>query len=250
MNETYDRPPAQAGGIDWYLAFLLLTHHGSAEPDDTIAVRSCAAIVQAPTPDLAFSRSIDLGRRLVSETDFAEWDFVGIEDLLPRHEAPRDGVEILWSEEEMTPDEVAQLVKPGGKLAALQIEPTVNSSGWYAARIILEEVHDTGSHGPRSLVWINSYLIRADSPEAAYRRSLEIGRAEQEAGSHRCDGDTAHWEFLGLQDLLATRAAPADGAVLWYDEFRVRASQIPALTSDKAQLSAFRRSGPVLLPSY
>ena len=105
--------------------------------------------------------------------------------------------------------------------------------------MILVEVHDEGSHNMgRSLVWVNSYLVQSADAESAYKKAVEIGVGQQdEPGSHTCNGQKAHWEFRGLEELIPISDRPADNALLWCDE-SARTSEVKSLPK-KLELTVF-----------
>ena len=135
-------------------------------------------------------------------------------------EEPASGIEILWEDMELRPDEVGERIKPKGSLGVFATASNpAHGSGWYLCELVFVEVHDTGTHGDTVLVWVNSYLLEASDDESAYALAVELrSNRETESGSHRCDGDSAHWEFRGLRDLNRILEAPRDGAILWFDE--------------------------------
>jgi hypothetical protein len=125
----------------------------------------------------------------------------------------------------MRPQELADYVTTKDRLSVLSA-PGRRGCGWYVCKLVEVEVHDTGSHGDSLLVWTNSHLIRATDAESAYRIAVELGaKWAFEVGTHRCDTDNAHWEFLGLRDLIGTLGPPSDGGVLWFEESNISLEQ-------------------------
>jgi hypothetical protein len=165
---------------------------------------------------------------------------VGIEDLLLIHDTPADKSEILWVETELGAAQLERLVRSKDEMRAFR-EHEKSETGWYVAQVVLAEVHDTGAHeNDRTLVWINYYLISAEDTERAYVKALELGKSEQEAGQHRCDGDPAHWDFRGLEDLAPLDQSPSDGALLWCDPLRSSAVNSQRPLPKRDELSVFR----------
>jgi len=217
---------------NWYVASLRLHETGHLP---TGAVRRCHYLVAEADHDRAYNKALELGRGAAKQNG----TFVGVDDLILVHDPPKDGSELLWSQAELTPKELTNQVHERERLHAFKSRE-VSPSGWYLGSIVLCEVHDEGSHGERELVWINSYLIREQSTEATYSRTIQIGRAQQDSpGSHRCGGDLAHWEFKGLQDIIALCEAPADGALLWCDELAAPAPREDGVPK-KTDLTVFR----------
>ncbi len=101
--------------------------------------------------------------------------------------------------------------------------PGSSAAGWYVGSVLLREVHDEGSHGKRALVWTNFYLIQAPDPERAYLKALQIGGAhEGSPGSHTCGEEKAHWEFVGLSNLIPVAQPPGPGSLLWCERASCR----------------------------
>jgi hypothetical protein len=181
-----------------------MTHDTSG--DDTAApVRSreywCA--VFAPDKNAAYLKSLNLGTTILSAEFGGHWSVDGVSELQALLEEPASGVEILWEEAELRPDEVGARIKSKESLGvfAAASDP-LHASGWYLGELVHVEVHDTGAHGETVLVWINSHLIEASDDESAYAMALELGNQHNsEPASHRCDEDSAHWEFRGFEEL-------------------------------------------------
>jgi hypothetical protein len=214
---------------NWYVGSLLLHSHDKAN----VLAQRCYFLIAADDHNSALSKSQQLGARRAK----SDLQFEGVLDLLLVHEPLNDGSEILWSPLELAPSEVREHIREKQQMRALQ-QGHFSHSGWYVCGIVLREIHDEGSHGERTLVWINSYLIKATDPEAAYERAIEIGRKQQdEPGSHRCNGEGAHWEFEGIEDVIPVHDSPADGALLWCDDLQVAAEQLQQMVPDKSQLA-------------
>src|SRR5579859_1761529 len=198
--------------MNWYLASLQL--HTPPNLSSGYRLRRYHYLVEAGDHEEGYRRSIELGNRLATESRV----FAGLDDLLLISDPPKDGSELTWSQIELTPKELATEVRPKEQLRAF-VERQPSSSGWYVGSVVLCEIHDAGSHGERLLIWINSYLIVAKGAKAAYERIMQIGRELQDnAGSHFCDGDKAHWEFKGIRDIVPVHERPTDGSLLWCDD--------------------------------
>ena len=234
--------------MTWYIATLSM--HKLGLEIEGYSVREYYALVEAESHDLAYVKSIGLGRRLPDDllsstrgtASRDHWVFDGLSDLLMVYEAPKDGSELIWSQEEVPAAELQRDTRRKQQLRVFA-EGSVSRAptGWYVASIVLAEVHDTGSHGPTLLRWINWYLVNAKNAESAYRRALEIGaRQASGSGSHKCDGDTAHWEFKGIRQLVETLSRPRDGSILWFDQFEVSRDRFKRLVPEKSALGVFR----------
>lgn len=218
--------------MSWYIVSLAISRRTAGGIQG--AAQSRQYLIRAKSHDEAYNRALELGDRSETRTQ----DFVGILDLLLVHDQPADGAELLWSESEMADADIGGLVLRKDDMRAFR--EGASSSGWYVGSIILREVHDEGSHGNVSLVWSTSYLIGASSPEEAYEKVIRIGAQQQdEPGSHRCDGEKAHWEFTGIHDISPVCEAPAPGALLWCNEFTA-ADNLKGAIPQKSDLAVFR----------
>jgi hypothetical protein len=108
---------------------------------------------------------------------------------------------------------------------------------WYLADIVIEI---TIEDDPDKMVHINITLIRADSPEEAYERSLEVGK-QQETTYENTDGKLVTFVFRGLRDLNVIHEELEHGAELTYEELtELREEQVARLIRPKQVLSVFR----------
>jgi len=209
--------------MPWFLACLMT--HSPANDGGAVMVRSREywCVVLADDNDAAYQKSLSLRGKILNqlspETD-GRWVVDGVSTLLALANAPAAGGEILWERADLYPSEVDERIKSKEFLRVFSSEAdSQEGSDWYLCELIFAEVHDTGTHGDTVLVWVNSYLIEAPDKESAYSLAAELGSREAlELGSHRCEGDSAHWEFRGLRDMARLLEAPGDGAILWFDE--------------------------------
>jgi hypothetical protein len=107
---------------------------------------------------------------------------------------------------------------------------------WYLADIVEEfQVQDEDT----SLVHINLILIRADSPEEAYERSLEVGR-QSETSYQNTDGKTVTVIFRGLRNLYVIHDELEHGSELLYElKEDITEGQIVKFLRSKAELNVF-----------
>lgn len=107
---------------------------------------------------------------------------------------------------------------------------------WYLADIILEHsIEDE----PRSVVHINTVLVRAGSPERAYARALKLGQ-EREHEYQNTDGKKVETKFRGLCDLTVIHDKLRSGAELIYQErIGLSEDEVAKLVSLKAELGVF-----------
>ncbi|MEP7293014.1 MAG: DUF4288 domain-containing protein [Chloroflexota bacterium] len=107
---------------------------------------------------------------------------------------------------------------------------------WYLADIVQEfQIEDEAS----SLVWINLILIRADSPEEAYERSLEEGNSHNSTYLNT-DGKRVSSVFRGLRNLYVIIDKLEHGSELIYEEKDdLNEEQVQKLLRSKSELSVF-----------
>jgi hypothetical protein len=75
----------------------------------------------------------------------------------------------------------------------------MSEESWYLAVLVLEaSVGDEFVAEP--LLDLQYHLVRAAGAEDAYRKALELGRAEEHAYENP-DGEIIRWSFAGLHDL-------------------------------------------------
>ncbi|MGH9767019.1 MAG: DUF4288 domain-containing protein [Blastocatellia bacterium] len=107
---------------------------------------------------------------------------------------------------------------------------------WYLAWIV-QEITVEGD--PRNIIHINEILIRADSPDDAYVRALELGK-QAEMTYENPDGQRVVSAFLGLQDLQVIHDELEHGAELSYREkIDVSDEEIERMISAKDELGVF-----------
>lgn len=85
---------------------------------------------------------------------------------------------------------------------------------WYRAEIV-EEI--TVEDDPRNVVHTNMVLIRADTPEEAYEKSIALG-LEGELSYKNPDGKLVTFRFRGLRDLTVIHGELEHGTELIYSE--------------------------------
>jgi len=218
---------------DWYVVSLLT--HDAAAGSIKLNAERCYYLVAASDHERAYEKSAQLSRQLQHK------NFTGVEDLWLVHEPLADGAELLWSQLELTGQELDKITLQSKEESRAFREASLRKSSWYVGKVVLCEVHDEGSHGNQLLVWINSYLIKASNAEIAFRTSLRIGRKQQdEPGSHRCDGEKAHWVFKGIEDVIPIHDSLHDGARLWCDQLEVTAAELRSMVPDRSGLSVFK----------
>ena len=85
---------------------------------------------------------------------------------------------------------------------------------WYLADVVLEHVIDGD---PRNVVHVNTHLIKAGSPNEAYKKALSLGRSNAQRYLNT-DGKMVRVTFRGLRELNIIHEPLEDGAELTYEE--------------------------------
>ena len=119
---------------------------------------------------------------------------------------------------------------------------------WYVAEIVEEIVVDGD---PRNVVHRNLILVRADSPDDAYAKALEIG-SQHESSYTNPDGRLVSTRFRGLSHLDVIHDALEHGAELMYErKASVPEEEISKWVLSKEQLPLFQdRGGKPNYPDY
>jgi hypothetical protein len=118
---------------------------------------------------------------------------------------------------------------------------------WYLANIV-EEITIEGEW--RNVVHTNLILIRADSPEEAYQKAMELG-TEGEQTYDNIDGQRVTHRFRGLRELQVIHDELEHGAELSYrEDIAVDESTIQKWVAAKEELGVFRPISPSAAPPY
>jgi hypothetical protein len=118
---------------------------------------------------------------------------------------------------------------------------------WYLADLIVQMRVEGES---RSLIHINSILVRADSPEEAHQKALDLGR-EEERDYENTDRKAVSVIFRGLEDLNVIHDELEHGAELIYQEkVGLTEDQIRARVKSKLHLGVFAPRQPSTGPNY
>jgi Domain of unknown function (DUF4288) len=216
--------------MNWYLGYFVM--HREATEANAFDAREYACLVEANDDKLAYARVAEVLRTTAGKASVGvlqRWMPDGISGLSRTLDPPESGGELTWSQSELDPGLIGQLLPPRERLLLLDGSSAALravNSGWYLCRVLLKEVHDTGSHGDSILTWENTHLIEAASPEQAFDAALVVGRFQASAGQHLCDDDRAHWEFVGITSLIESLEIPANGSLLFYREFEATVPDI------------------------
>jgi hypothetical protein len=107
---------------------------------------------------------------------------------------------------------------------------------WYIADIVLEFVIQDD---PRNVVHINTLLIKANLPEDAYKKAIELGKSE-EMEYLNTNGKEVRVKFRGLKNLNVIHDELEHGAELFYhEEIDVPEQVIKDLVREKRKLAVF-----------
>jgi Domain of unknown function (DUF4288) len=116
---------------------------------------------------------------------------------------------------------------------------------WYVATLVVEILVENDQ---RNVVHENTFLIRADSPDEAYERSMELGGQHSHEDVNLSGGKVVV-RFRGISHLAVVHDELEHGAELWWSEHvGISASEVQALIPPKQDLSVFapigKREGP------
>jgi uncharacterized protein DUF4288 len=235
--------------MQWYIASFVAHRASSDVHRVAFPSREYWCILLADSTNSAYVKSFDLAGKTVRtlvDRGGVKWTLDGITELLRVPEPPSEGSELMWVEQEYSPRELENYIRKKDQLTVFATSQP-SGSDWYVCHVVLVEVHDTGSHGDSRLTWTNSHLIKASNAESAYSSAFDLGNKQaSESGTHRCDDDSAHWEFAGLRDLVKTIDQPRDGGTLWFEELNVAYDQLRKMVPPRENLGAFKweaRSG-------
>src|SRR5262249_26907387 len=90
-----------------------------------------------------------------------------------------------------------------------------DTATWYIAEIVEEISVETD---PRKVIHRNTVLMNATSPEEAYSRSIELGKATETSYENPA-GNRVSVRFRGLRDLIVVHDRLEHGAELFFEEF-------------------------------
>jgi hypothetical protein len=107
---------------------------------------------------------------------------------------------------------------------------------WYISHEILCAQPDDQLDEPLT-VWENLILIEATSPEEAYEKAMQHGRASE--NEIRINGKKGRFIFFGLRDLMLVYDQLEHGAELEWYEMELTKTEIEKLLKQKDQLHAF-----------
>ncbi|MEW6194222.1 MAG: DUF4288 domain-containing protein [Bacteroidota bacterium] len=119
---------------------------------------------------------------------------------------------------------------------------------WYIAEIIVEIKIE---NEPRNVVQTNIILIYADSPEAAYKNAIELGK-EHEMVYENSENNFVTIKFRGLRDLNVIHDPLEHGGELIFKEnIAMTEDEIQSMISPREKLGIFSNNEcPANKPNY
>jgi Domain of unknown function (DUF4288) len=119
---------------------------------------------------------------------------------------------------------------------------------WYLADIVLEIAIEDD---PRNVVHTNLVLIRADSPEEAYQKAIELGTSN-EASWENIDGKRVTFRFRGLRDLnvILSRKLEHGVELSYCESIGMDEAAIQKWVTLKEELGVFSQIDPSTGPDY
>jgi hypothetical protein len=118
---------------------------------------------------------------------------------------------------------------------------------WYLADIVEQIVVEDD---PRYVVHTNTVLIRADSPEDAYAKAVELG-TNKAVSYQNPEGKSVTITYRGLWDLKVIHSELEHGAELAYSEdIETDQAAIEQYVSTKEELGVFASRQPSQGPNY
>ncbi|WP_435020398.1 DUF4288 domain-containing protein [Tundrisphaera sp. TA3] len=116
------------------------------------------------------------------------------------------------------------------------MESIPEDARWYLANLILE-IRIEGD--PRNVIHINTRLIKADTPELAYRKAVDLGRAGEMEYDNTND-KLVKCSFRGIRNLEVIQDDLEDGAELFYEEhIGIAENEIRGWAKYRDELSVF-----------
>jgi hypothetical protein len=110
---------------------------------------------------------------------------------------------------------------------------------WYIGDLVVETSVDD-ENKEETIVQINIVLIRADSPEDAFTKAIQLGK-DYEMEYKNTEGNLVKAKFLGLRDLNVIHDELKHGAELTYESKEGLSQQdIDQMVKPKELLSVFR----------
>lgn len=120
---------------------------------------------------------------------------------------------------------------------------------WYVAELVME-CRIEGE--PHNVVHVNIVLVRANSPEEAFKKAEELGREGEDSYLNYTNQKTV-WTYHGLRDLNVIHDELEHGAELMFEEkIDISEDAVQDMITTKSQLNVFRpdKLGDSSRPNY
>jgi hypothetical protein len=127
---------------------------------------------------------------------------------------------------------------PEGMDVTTKLSKVSKKRRWYVSHEILAFEPRAKSAVRKLDVWENLILISANSPEQAYGKAIESGRASE--GPVMLDGRPGFCKFKGLRELVLVYDDLEDGVELEWHELELTKKEIEKLIRPKRKLHAFK----------
>lgn len=237
MLAKLDRQP-------WYICAFIGYSQAGVSAEDCVDCHEWWMLLRAGSPESAYVKASRLAgvtiRRVMSPSEHP-WEIAGITELLLTIDEPASGSELTWEPRDVSLEQLDRLVRQKLELSAFRSTATTPEAGWYVAALVYLEVYDTPGVRKSGSVWINHHLFNAKDAEAAYAQASTLGREYAAVGAHTRDGQRAHFDFKGLQELVQAIEAPADGAVLWSEPLHLSRRELKSSIPPKSDLGVFSK---------
>ena len=111
---------------------------------------------------------------------------------------------------------------------------------WFLAELIQQFEY---ANDDKRDVWINTILVKANSPEEAYEKALKFGESYNDRYINP-DGIEVTVTFRGLRNLYLIYEDLEDGAEILYEDIEeISEEEIAAMVTPKEQLAAIQAHG-------
>jgi hypothetical protein len=116
----------------------------------------------------------------------------------------------------------------------------LKARNWYVAHELLYFAPKARRKAKRAkwTVWENLILIKAKSPQHAYQKAMEHGRASEQAV--RIDGEHGVCRFRGVGGLNLVYDELEDGAELEWRVLQISSTKLDSLITRKNKMQAFK----------
>jgi hypothetical protein len=129
-------------------------------------------------------------------------------------------------------------------MAKKDFDSSVSPVNWYVASVLIRfetEEENLENLNRRCLAWENYHIIKANSPDEAYKKAIKLGKSQVQKYKNS-DGANVQWIFEGLTMLVPIYEELNDGAEIGWTEHENKAVKtIKNLVKPKEKLEVFQR---------